>query len=82
MARCPQRGQGGCCRGTRKPAAAAELVQPAQEEMSVHRYVHTIPIRDCDCVSQMEELCQILDYQNRILVELLETLRRCGGCGR
>ncbi len=72
-----------CGRGRPRPTDPEEAiakVQAAAEEMPVHRYVHILPQmarpdRDELCC-QMRELNQILDYQNKILVELLAALDR------
>ena len=64
------------------PEEAIAKVQAAAEEMTMHRYVHSLPILTDEerergnfwC--QLQELNQILDYQNKILVEILAALDR------
>lgn len=70
--------------GTRRtdPEEAIAKIQAAAEEMTMHRYVHSLPVqttRESEGEAlwcQMRELNQVLDYQNKILVEILAALDR------
>ena len=70
--------------GTRRtdPEEAIAKIQAATEEMTMHRYVHSLPMlsrqeREQEALwCQMRELNQVLDYQNKILVEILAALDR------
>ena len=70
--------------GTRRtdPEEAIAKIQAAAEEMTMHRYVHSLPMlsrqeREQEALwCQMRELNQVLDYQNKILVEILVALDR------
>ena len=45
----------------------------------MHRYVHRLPNQACErglLWEQLQELNRVLDYQNKILVELLASLDR------
>lgn len=71
------------CRGSgSQPAQAVETglhnsMPAAQEDMPMCR--HFNPITSCnDCCgtqAQLLEISRVLDYQNKILTELLQTLR-------
>ena len=67
------------------PEEAIAKVQAAAEEMTMNRYVHTIPLAaDQDQEGeelwcQLEELNRVMDYQNKILVEILAALDRLAG---
>lgn len=64
------------------PEEAIAKIQAAAEEMTMHRYVHSLPVlsgpgREREALwRQMRELNQVLDYQNKILVEVLAALDR------
>ncbi len=70
--------------GTRRtdPEEAIAKIQAAAEEMTMHRYVHSLPMQTARewereaLWCQMRELNQVLDYQNKILVEILAALDR------
>ena len=70
--------------GTRRtdPEEAIAKIQAAAEEMTMHRYVHNLPIvsdRDREQEElwcQMRELNRVLDYHNNILGEILAALDR------
>ena len=70
--------------GTRRtdPEEAIAKIQAAAEEMTMHRYVHSLPVQTARewereaLWRQMRELNQVLDYQNKILVEILAALDR------
>lgn len=51
------------------------------EEMTMCRYINTIPVADStsDTPQQLEELNQVMDYQNKILAQLLEAVRELSG---
>ena len=78
---CQNRRERGRTRRT-DPEEAIAKVQAAAEEMTMHRYVHNLPIvsdRDREQEElwcQMRELNRVLDYQNKILVEILAALDR------
>lgn len=64
------------------PEEAIAKVQAAAEEMTMNRYVHTIPVSTGqdrereELWCQLWELNQVMDYQNKILVEILSALDR------
>ena len=78
---CQNRREGSGARRTDTEEAIAKI-QAATEEMTMHRYVHSLPARTGpervqeDLWCQLQELNQILDYQNKILVEILSALDR------
>ena len=78
---CQNRRERGGARRT-DPEEAIAKVQAAAEEMTMNRYVHTIPVASSQdwepdgLLCQMRELNQVLDYQNKILVEILAALDR------
>ena len=62
--------------GTRRtdPEEAIAKIQAAAEEMTMHRYVHSLPVQTAR--EWEREALQVLDYQNKILVEILAALDR------
>ena len=66
-------------RRRRSPEEDIAKIQTAVEEMTMHRYVHRLPDQACErglLWEQLQELNRVLDYQNKILVELLASLDR------
>ena len=65
------------------PEEAIAKVQAAAEEMTMKRYVHTIPLaadqEGEELWGQIQELNRVMDYQNKILVEILAALDRLAG---
>ncbi|MCI8869215.1 MAG: hypothetical protein HFF39_01525 [Lawsonibacter sp.] len=56
-------------------APAPNLDFAQEEDMPIHRYVNPIPGRQRDdWIQELKELNLILDYQNKILVEILAAL--------
>lgn len=78
--------RGSRCNGTDAVAGCAarerDGVQPAADEMPMCRHGNPISASAgcCSVERQLWELNQVLDYQNKILVELLQAVRgRSGG---
>lgn len=69
--------RGNCGGGMECELGERTASQTAAEEMSMCRHVHPIntSIGCCSVEKQLWELNQVLDYQNKILVELLQAIR-------
>lgn len=84
LARCQfsQGQQSGNSRGQQTITLAQALAEDlAAQETPMKRYVHTIPVaaaveEENSTLCQLRELNQILDYQNKILAELLKSVDR------
>lgn len=71
----------------RTPMQTAQSHTPApslyfsqEEDMPIHRYANPIPERRRDdWIQELKELNLILDYQNKILVEILTALTNQNG---
>ena len=64
--------------------AAVQTPAGGSDEMVMSRYIHTIPIPSGGGAAgpQLEELNRVMDYQNKILTELLTAVQDLAGALR